>query len=172
MSEPPVAVTLAIGLLKGDQMSAVTRDATAMGVAAIVPFVSHHVAMPALAGRAKLVERLTRIAISSAAQCGRAVVPAIRDVTTLEAVLAAAGNGARLICVEPALAATAAPWAATARPQAATLLVGPEGGWAEAEVSGALAQGAVPVSLGPRTLRAEIAPTVALGVLWGRWGWT
>jgi 16S rRNA (uracil1498-N3)-methyltransferase len=50
------------------------------------------------------------------------------------------------------------------------LLVGPEGGWAEAEVDLALAAGCLPLSLGPRTLRADAAPLVALSVLQYAWG--
>src|SRR5262245_32562597 len=48
--EPPVHIVLAIGLLKGDQMDAVVRDATMLGVAQIVPMVTAHVAV---AGRAR-----------------------------------------------------------------------------------------------------------------------
>ena len=52
------------------------------------------------------------------------------------------------------------------------MLVGPEGGWADEEVGAALAAGCLPVTLGPRTLRADAAPLVALSVLqyvWGRY---
>jgi 16S rRNA (uracil1498-N3)-methyltransferase len=52
-----------------------------------------------------------------------------------------------------------------------TLFVGPEGGWAPEERSAFAAAGAHLLSLGPRTLRAELAPVVALTTLWTRWGW-
>ncbi|MCC7044817.1 MAG: 16S rRNA (uracil(1498)-N(3))-methyltransferase [Acidobacteria bacterium] len=172
VAEPPVAMTLVVGLLKGDQMSNVVRDATALGVSRIVPCVSSHVALPAAARLTGARERLTRIATSSAAQCGRAVVPMVAEVARFEDVLADPGAGLRIICVEPALDVEPAPWpGSTPRPDVATLFVGPEGGWSDREALLAREAGALTLSLGPRTLRAELAPTVALAVLWARWGW-
>jgi 16S rRNA (uracil1498-N3)-methyltransferase len=174
IAEPPVRITLAIGLLKGDQMSAVVRDVTALGVAAIAPFVSQHVAMPPEAWHTRAIERWARIAASSATQCGRATVPAIHDVVRYEQLLAADGFDRRLVCVEPLRAGSAGESAAagTGRPESAIVFVGPEGGWSDDEIEDARAAGAEWVHLGPRTLRAEIAPTVLLSLLWARWGWT
>ncbi len=53
----------------------------------------------------------------------------------------------------------------------ALLIVGPEGGWTADEVQRAVANGIALWRLGPRTLKAELAPTVALSALWARWGW-
>jgi 16S rRNA (uracil1498-N3)-methyltransferase len=57
------------------------------------------------------------------------------------------------------------------RPTSALLLIGPEGGWTPDEIARARERGAQLISLGPRTLRAETAPTVALAALWTVWGW-
>jgi 16S rRNA (uracil1498-N3)-methyltransferase len=170
--EPPVALTLVVALLKGDQMSNVVRDATALGVSRIVPCVSSHVAVPAAARLTGARDRLSRIAASSAAQCGRAVVPVVADVARFDDLMADPEAGLRIICVEPALDAGRGFWPDRAsRPSVATLFVGPEGGWSEREVIQAREARALVLSLGPRTLRAEVAPTVALSVLWARWGW-
>ena len=72
---PPCALTLAQAVIKGEKMDDVVRDATMMGVAAIEPLVTEHTAAHMKAGRAP--ERWRRIAIASAKQCRRAVVPAI-----------------------------------------------------------------------------------------------
>jgi 16S rRNA (uracil1498-N3)-methyltransferase len=168
--EPPVHVTLCAGLLKGDQMDAVVRDATMLGVAAIVPLVSAHVSVPKQAWRGgAAVARWQRIAVASARQCGRAVVPVVSAVTPVAAAFGSAGDDL-VICVEPALAAGADThdWP---RPRAVRVLVGPEGGWSAEEVAEARRRSARPLSLGPRTLRAESAPIVALSSLWTRWGW-
>jgi 16S rRNA (uracil1498-N3)-methyltransferase len=171
VAEPPVAVSLVVGLLKGDQMNNVVRDATALGVSRIIPVVSTHVALPAAARQTGARDRLARIAASSAAQCGRAVVPAVAEVAPFDAVMADPDAGLRIICVEPAFDLEDAPWlASTPRPAAATLFVGPEGGWSDREVRLAREAGARTLSLGPRTLRAELAPSVALSVLWASWG--
>jgi 16S rRNA (uracil1498-N3)-methyltransferase len=170
--EPVVAVTVAAGLLKGDQMNTVVRDATALGAAAIQPLVSAHVAVPERAWRDRSLERWHRIAVSSAKQCGRAVVPAIGEIARLSDVLDAHAASMTILCVEPGRMHAAARFAE--RPPAGTsvlLCVGPEGGWAAEEIDAARERGAHLLSLGPRVLRAEIAPTVALSALWARWDW-
>jgi len=168
IAEPPVAVTLGVALLKGDQMSDVVRDATATGVRAIQPFVSDHVALPAEAWRTRARERWLRVASSAAAQCGRAVVPEIGDVCRFEALLDSEA-GERLICIEPS-AAVGDRLDSGRAPATAVVLIGPEGGWSASEITRALGAGFQPLDLGPRTLRAELAPAVALATLWERWG--
>jgi len=172
VAEPLVRVTLAIGLLKGDQMDAVVRDATMLGATAIVPVASAHVAVPAAGRRSEAaVERWTRVAAASAKQCGRAVVPAVCPITRFQAVIAGRPLATTIMCVEPARAAGGPGSLPGVPPSEALLLVGPEGGWAEAEIEQAMYSGARLLHLGPRTLRAETAPTVALSVLWSAWGW-
>jgi 16S rRNA (uracil1498-N3)-methyltransferase len=153
-------------------MSTVVRDATALGVGRIVPCVSTHVALPSVARRSVTIDRLARIAASSAAQCGRAVVPEVDEVRTFEELIGDPAAGLRIMCAEPTFGPGEGPLpGGTSRPAVATLFVGPEGGWAATEVARARDAGAVFLSLGPRTLRAELAPTVALTVLWAQWGW-
>jgi len=52
----------------------------------------------------------------------------------------------------------------------ATLFIGPEGGWTDDEVALARAKGALPITLGPRTLRADAVPVAAISVLQFLWG--
>ncbi|MFI5177088.1 MAG: 16S rRNA (uracil(1498)-N(3))-methyltransferase [Vicinamibacterales bacterium] len=170
-AEPPVHITLAVGVLKGDQMDAVVRDATALGVAAIVPIESAHVTVPARAWRSgAAVARWQRVAVAAAKQSRRAVLPAIASVVPFEQVVTRGDTSATIMCVEPARGRSARVLDRP-RPDAAWLLVGPEGGWSDEEVDLAFAGGAEPLVLGPRTIRAELAPVVALSVLWTRWGW-
>lgn len=192
--EPAVRVILAIGLLKGDQMDAVVRDATMLGAAEIVPMATAHVAV---SGRAreneKAISRWTRVAIASARQCGRAVVPAVAPVTPFDTVLSRTVRDETIIAVEPAHMAdlgtsppytsadleTSPPYTSAdlgisppdGRPAKALVLVGPEGGWSAGEIEMARKCGARARHLGPRTLRAESAPIVLLSVLWTEWGW-
>jgi len=172
--EPPVHVTLAIGILKGDQMDTVMRDATSLGVSAIVPLATAHVTMPERAWqRPEARERWQRVVLASAKQCGRAVLPTVAPPAAFAALLAQVGHSAGVIAVEPARGAVVpAHLNAAAPPARATLLIGPEGGWSAEEVEQAIAAGIEPLTFGPRTLRAELAPTVALSLLWARWGWT
>jgi 16S rRNA (uracil1498-N3)-methyltransferase len=171
--EPSVHVTLGIGLLKGDQMDAVVRDATMLGVAALIPFISDHVSVSSSARTAAALTRWTRIALSSAKQCGRAVVPDIAVAEPLPTLLKRADAAVRLIGVEPRLG-VAESMSTTLGPRAvrAVVLIGPEGGWSPDELTLADRHGFRRVHLGPRTLRAETAPTVMLSALWALWGWT
>lgn len=172
IAEPPVRVTLGVGLLKGDQMDVVVRDATMLGVSAIVPLSSAHVSIAGLGRRSEAARlRWSRVAAASAKQCGRATVPDVSPVTRFDDVIGRGANGTTILCVEPARAARDPAPLAGPPPADALLLVGPEGGWGEAEIEQAMYRGARLLHLGPRTLRAETAPTVALSVLWSAWGW-
>jgi 16S rRNA (uracil1498-N3)-methyltransferase len=135
--------------------------------------VTDHVTVPPRAWQSgAAIERWRRVAIASAKQCGRAVVPEIAPVRAFADVIDAstATFGAAFMCVEPA-AGAALLAAAANRPAAAIIYVGPEGGWSPAEIARARDTGATLISLGPRTLRAESVPAVALTAIWTAWGW-
>ena len=169
-AEPIVKITLGIGLLKGDQMDAVIRDATMLGVWSIVPLISERVSVPAQAWRSgRALDRWRRVAIASVKQCGRAVVPVIQPVTAFAEALTMEPS-AIVIAVEPEHIG-GEEIAGAIPPNTVLVLVGPEGGWAPAEVALALSRGARVIRLGPRILRAETVPTVLLSSLWTRWGW-
>ena len=117
--EPAVRLTLAQSAIKGDKMDDVIRDATMMGVAAIEPLVTEHTAAQLKPGRAP--DRWRRIAIASAKQCGRAVVPSIGRGATLPEWLAADRSSVRLLLLEPSAGdreTGTAPVSGAARPAA------------------------------------------------------
>lgn len=171
LPEPPVRITMALGVLKGDQMDHAVRDATALGAAEILPMTSQHGAVPARATKSgAALDRWQRIALASAKQCGRSTVPTVHAVQSFDEVLALDPAAMKLICVIDESGHAAFP-DRLSRPTRAVVLVGPEGGWAGAEIDRARAAGAQPIHLGPRTLRAETAPVVVLASLWTSWGW-
>ena len=168
-----VRVTLAQAVLKGDKIDDVIRDAVMMGVAAVQPLLTARTDVPAAAfSHGRRIERWQRIAVASSKQCGRAVVPPVLAPRALKECLDASQADTTLMLVEPAAAPSAAAgaWPPTAVPASAMVLVGPEGGWTDEEVALALSAGYLPVSLGPRTLRADAAAIVALSVLQYIWG--
>ena len=165
-------VMLVPSVLKGDKMDDVVRDAVMLGVTALQPIVSERseVSLAALmkGGRAA---RWQRIAVASAKQCGRAVVPLIAEPITCDAYLRESAAGLRVFCVEPSAGDVAVRSVRDVpRPVGAHVVVGPEGGWSARELTTAVDIGAVPVSLGGRTLRADAAPLVALVALLTAWG--
>ena len=169
-AEPAVRLTLAQAVLKGEKMDDVVRDATMMGVTAIEPLVTEHTAAHMKAGRAP--ERWRRIAVSSAKQCRRAVVPAIGVGLQFSEWLPRDTAETRVLLVEPSAAVEGYPLSTLSgsRPASASLLVGPEGGWSAAEIEAAARAGCIPITLGRRTLRADALSIVAIGLLQFVWG--
>jgi 16S rRNA (uracil1498-N3)-methyltransferase len=166
--EPRVAITLAQAVLKGDKMDEVVRDAVMLGVVAIQPLVTARteISLAALT-RSRRRERWERIAVSSAKQCGRAVVP-----RSLEPHPFAGVSVPRPVFVlaEPGVGSGVPLRGLDSRiPDQATLLVGPEGGWTADEVRVAAGLGTL-VTLGGRTLRADAMALVALAAVFARWG--
>ena len=166
-------------------MDDVVRDAVMLGVTGIHPVISERseISLSAVE-KSQRVSRWQRIAISSAKQCGRAVVPVVHPAVTWAAYLSESVGAVRLICVEPSAGPPSTPRdpvgppfmggrVSTMRdipkPLAVHVIVGPEGGWAPVELTAALSAGAVPLSLGGRTLRADAAPLVALTALLTTW---
>ena len=167
-AEPHVPFSIVQAVLKGAAMDDVVRDATMVGASAIVPVVTSHVAVRSGSrSGAAAVERWRRIAVASAKQCRRAVVPDIQAPLPLAAWLASGTPEMRLMLVEPSAPVTAIPFRRLMErkpPGDAALVIGPEGGWDRMEIEQALAAGCVPVTLGSLTLRAHTV-ALAAGVL-------
>jgi 16S rRNA (uracil1498-N3)-methyltransferase len=143
-----------------------------IGVAAIRPVTSarSEANREALADGHR-VARWQRIAVASAKQCRRAVVPMVHDVVSLEKYLEEVRDGVRIICVEPGAADTSVQRSQDIpRPDTADVIIGPEGGWTEDEVMAARAAGSIPMTLGSRVLRADTVPLIALTALFSIWG--
>ncbi|MBR9844570.1 MAG: 16S rRNA (uracil(1498)-N(3))-methyltransferase, partial [Rhodobacteraceae bacterium] len=118
-------------------------------------------------------DRLQAHAVEAAEQCGGTFVPEVMDLQKLDRVLADWPEGRQLMfCDEAEVGAAKALGAAGAGPWA--ILIGPEGGFSEAERTRLKALPfAHVVSLGPRILRADTAAVAAMTV-WqqalGDWG--
>ena len=96
------------------------------------------------------------IAIEAAEQCGRTVLPEIAEPLTLEQFLDQRDAGRTLYFADEG---GGEPAAAAFKPGPALILIGPEGGFHRRRARGSSAPqpNAIPVSLGPRILRAETA---------------
>jgi 16S rRNA (uracil1498-N3)-methyltransferase len=172
--EPAVAVTLVQAVLKGEKMDDIVRDAVMMGVTAVQPLVTKRteVTVAALA-RAGRVDRWRRIALASVKQSRRAVLPEVRGPLAFENWLDEPKPDLALMLVEPSAAVDMQPLSILRDippPPAASIVIGPEGGWAEGEWQAASAKNLRLVTLGHRTLRADAVPVAALSVLQFLWG--
>jgi 16S rRNA (uracil1498-N3)-methyltransferase len=166
--QPPPDLWLLFAPIKKARTDFIVEKAVEMGVSRIVPVKTAHTNAERLRQ-----DRLAAHAVEAAEQCGATYVPEVADLVPLDRVLAAWPADRHLLWCDETRAGEAAltgprgPWA---------VLIGPEGGFSEAERAQlrGMAQ-VVPISLGPRILRADTAAVAALA-LWqsrlGDWGGT
>lgn len=165
--ESPLRVVLLQGLLKGPKMDFLIQKATEMGVAEVVLLTTRRT----VAEGSGKVARWGRIAIEAAEQSGRLTLPRITGPHPLEGYVAGPGTGAALVLWEGERVGTLGALVdQMPPPDEVKIVVGPEGGLEMDEVALLKRAGFVPVSLGPRTLRAETAAVAALAILQYRWG--
>ena len=152
--------TLIAALLKKPHFDMVLEKATELGVRRIQPVVTRRCVADRLNP-----ERARAIVTEAAEQCARTALPELAELLTLDVLLRQWPDSCALYFAdetggEPATAA----FAAHSGP--AALLIGPEGGFDDAERSAirALPQ-AHAISLGPRILRGETA-AIAGAALW------
>jgi 16S rRNA (uracil1498-N3)-methyltransferase len=143
--------------LKRDATDLVVEKATELGAAAILPVLTDRT------NTARMnPTRLLAIATEAAEQCERLTLPRIAPPEKLSAILAGWPTDRPLVA---ALERSVAPKVQPAQGPAA-LLVGPEGGFTEAELDALRRHPlVVAASLGPRILRAETAVIVGLALL-------
>ena len=174
--EARVAVTVIQAVLKSDKMDDVVRDAVMLGATAIQPVITARTETTRAAlERGRRRERWERVAVSSAKQCGRAVVPAIHEPESFEAIMALIDErqlpGPALMLVEPEASAETASLSDIEGPppREASLLAGPEGGWTPDEIAAASGRCRL-TTLGGRTIRGDAMALVAMAALFAKWG--
>jgi 16S rRNA (uracil1498-N3)-methyltransferase len=161
--ESPLHVTLAQGISRGDRMDVVVQKATELGVKRIVPVLAERTVVRLNAAQAaNRLRRWRAIAVAACEQCGRNRLPEItQPMTVQEFLVSELPNGLRLV-LSPDGGMRVRELPAS---DAVTLLVGPEGGLADAEQNAAEAAQFQGLSLGPRILRTETAALAALTVI-------
>jgi 16S rRNA (uracil1498-N3)-methyltransferase len=153
---PTPAITVAFALVKGDRPELAVQKLTELGVDRIIPFrAARSVVRWDDARAAKAVERLRGVARAAAQQCHRPWLAEVADVADFSDLLVADAA---------ALADRGGAPPSLAHP---TVLVGPEGGWADEERAAAQAAGLPAMAVGAHVLRAETAAVSVGAVLTG-----
>lgn len=169
---PPVSVTLVQALPKGDRGELAVELATEAGVDGLVPWAAARCVARWTADRApRGVQRWQAAAREAAKQSRRPFVPRVADLAGTPAVADLAARAAIALVLHES---ATLPLRAADFPDRGdvVLIVGPEGGLTDEELTVFRTAGAVPVRLGPQVLRTSTAGAVALGalgVLTGRW---
>lgn len=174
--ESPLCLWLVQGIPKGDKMEGIVQKAAELGAAGIIPAeMNRCVVRYSGEKRESRRERWQKIVREAVKQCGRSSVPVVADICSLEDLLPRLREGLCLVPWEEGGISLKA-WVRTesARARAGAhvfIVVGPEGGMEEGEVS-LLKEGAggSAVTLGPRILRAETAGAAVLAALQYEWG--
>jgi 16S rRNA (uracil1498-N3)-methyltransferase len=159
--EPPVKVTLLAALFKFDRFEWMVEKATELGVARIVPVVAERSERGLDKAAVKRIERWRRIGVEASQQSRRARLPEMLNSESFERAIARQAASRLLLDEVPG----GAPIAAIQHAGDVALLLGPEGGWTDAERQLALAAGWRSVTLGPTILRAETAAIAAVAVV-------
>lgn len=147
-------------LIKKDRFDLVLEKATELGVARIAPVVTRRCVADKLNP-----ERARAIVTEAAEQCARTALPELAAPVKLAALLAAWPDTRTLYFADENGGMPLAEAIADTASTSAAILIGPEGGYDDQERAAirALPQ-AVPVSLGPRILRAETGALAALAI--------
>ncbi|AFY77277.1 RNA methyltransferase, RsmE family [Pleurocapsa sp. PCC 7327] len=164
-TELPIAVTLMTALPKGNGFEEIVRCCTELGTMAFMPTISDRTLLNPSTNK---LERWRKIATEAAEQSERQIVPVVLEPIDFAKALIEVDDleTDRYICVTRIEANHLLTYLREKPPKNNLVIAtGPEGGWTEAEVKGAIAAGFAPVSLGRRILRAITAPIVAVSVV-------
>lgn len=153
--------------LKQSRHENVVVKATELGVSRLLPVRTKHTVADKINE-----ERLNRLAVEAAEQCERMDVPEVAEIAPLATLLGAWPGERRLFYAdESGAGAELHTLAADAKGKPFALLIGPEGGFARAELDTLRSLPFTsPLTLGPRILKADTAAIAALAVLQSQLG--
>ena len=171
-----VRVNLWCGITANERMDWLVEKATELGASSLLPITAERSVLKLKGERSdKKLAHWQAIAVAASEQCGRNHVMALTPPSTLAQALLEkhSSQTPKLRWILSLATGTKTLSAALAdaqnsphpSPLEVTVLSGPEGGLSPSEEAQALAAGFVPVTLGPRVLRAETAPVAVLSVL-------
>lgn len=146
-------VELLAAVPKPSRLSWMVEKCTETGVSAIRLIATHR--GPRRVGSANL-RRLERVAVAAVEQCHRSLVPAVTGIHSFDEVPQLMQSTTERWFLQPGVQSPGCHPAAAA----ATLLVGPEGGWTDEESEQLSSWGCVPLPLGSRVLRVETAAVI------------
>lgn len=172
-NESPLHSVLLQGISKGDRMDYSIQKAVELGVSAIQPLFTERVDVKLDDNKLeKRREQWQSIVINACEQSGRAFVPEVLPLMSLTTYLEAMNPQSifqGIVC-DPYATHTLANLTQPHLDRPVHILVGPEGGLSEEEVTMAVQHGFSAVRLGPRILRTETAGPALLAIAQSLWG--
>jgi 16S rRNA (uracil1498-N3)-methyltransferase len=162
--ESPLDLTMAAAVLKGDKFDLVVQKLVELGTNTLIPLITVRTEAD-LRGVNKRLTRWRRIALEATKQCGRARLIQILQAHSVEEVFGQFSSGAVLFTERGGNGFSDIKPTGTV-----TALIGPEGGWDDAELEKARGFDVPMVTFGGRILRAETAAIAVATVLQHRFG--
>lgn len=163
-------LTLAQALPKGETMDAIIRKAAELGVTAIQPFLADRSVPRLTPEKARhRVARWQTLAVEACRQSRRADIPRVNDICSFpEFIAASTGGEVRLMLWEEERQTGLRELLrgqSDRRDDPHVVVIGPEGGFTEAEVGLARRHGYHTAGLGRRILKVETAAVAALAIV-------
>ncbi|MES2537414.1 MAG: 16S rRNA (uracil(1498)-N(3))-methyltransferase [Pseudomonadota bacterium] len=164
------AITMAQALPESSKMDWIVEKAVELGATAIQPLSAQRCVVKLSSERAaKKQAHWQGIIVSAAEQSGRNRLPHLAEVADFNSWIGQHDLHLRIL-LSPRAEQSLSDWARHHPPQSVALLIGPEGGFSEAEENAARTQGVLALSMGPRVLRTETAGLAALAAINAVWG--
>ncbi|MDH5516558.1 MAG: 16S rRNA (uracil(1498)-N(3))-methyltransferase [Gammaproteobacteria bacterium] len=161
----PLQITLLQGISKGDHMDTTIQKAVELGVTEIIPIICERTVVNLKADRLdKKMRHWHGIAISACEQSGRNQLLTIHQPLKFNDLQLTDGDG---FILQPDSSDSILDSKQT---NTVTLLIGPEGGFSDNEMTLAVDKGFKTVRFGPRVLRTETAAIAAVSILQSLWG--
>ncbi len=163
--ESDVKIILYQAVPKNDKFDTIVQKAVELGVSTIVPvFTKRCISKPDAKSQQKKRERMQKIAVEAAKQCGRSILPQVKDFCSYkEALEDAKQYDCKIVCYEGGGIRLNA--AVSEADRSIALFVGSEGGFEPDEITLAESYGVQSCTLGKLILRCETAPIAAISVL-------
>lgn len=158
VGEPSYTLRIGMALLKNrNRFETFLEKAVEMGVSEVIPLLTQRTEKASLK-----TQRTHNLLVAAMKQCGRSRLVRLAEPTLFHEALEEKTSDIKLIAheaVDPAHGLLRI--LEQERGQSYTILIGPEGGFTDEEIEAARQEGFMPVSLGPRRLRAETAALAA-----------
>lgn len=162
---PRLKTILLLSVVKFDAFEWAIEKATELGVTRIIPLAAARSEKALLTAAPKRSERWKKILLESSQQCRRVQLPILDPLAKPETVFSSQSSGARILLSESPQTKLLREALCGLQTDAATLAIGPEGGWTDAEFAAARAASFREASLGKLILRTETAAVASLAAL-------
>lgn len=164
-----VHVILYAAIVKFDHFEWMIEKTTELGVAAIVPVIATRTERGLDRAAEKRIERWRRIALEASQQSRRSHLPEIPDAIPFAQAVTQTADYRYVLDEAGGKALLEALPSTRQVSDTVAMLIGPEGGWTDAERATFLAAQWTPVSMGSLILRAETAAMAATAVVHAAW---